>query len=54
MQLAKRLVYRGLNQPFTEALEAAQAAMAMVQSTQDSREGPLAFGEKRRPQFSGR
>lgn len=54
MQLAKRLVYRALNQPFPEALEAAQAAMAMVQSTDDSREGPRAFVEKRKPQFTGR
>ncbi len=54
MQLAKRLVYRGMDQSFMEGLEAAQAAMAMVQSTEDSKEGPRAFGEKRRPQFAGR
>jgi 2-(1,2-epoxy-1,2-dihydrophenyl)acetyl-CoA isomerase len=54
MQLAKRLVYRAQDQTFMEALEAAQAAMAMVQSTEDSKEGPRAFGEKRKPQFTGR
>jgi enoyl-CoA hydratase/carnithine racemase len=54
MQLAKRLVYRGADQSFLEGLEAAQAAMTIVQSTDDSREGPQAFREKRRPEFQGR
>lgn len=54
IQLAKRLVYRAMNQTFVEALESAQAAMTIVQSTDDSKEGPRAFVEKRRPQFSGR
>lgn len=54
IQLAKRLVYRAMDQSFMESLEAAQQAMAMVQSTQDSQEGPTAFAEKRKPQFAGR
>lgn len=54
VQLAKRLVYRGLNQDVYEALEAAGQAMAIVQSTEDAREGPRAFAEKREPQFKGR
>jgi 2-(1,2-epoxy-1,2-dihydrophenyl)acetyl-CoA isomerase len=54
MQLAKRLVYRGLNQDFMEGLEQAQAAMTIVQSTDDSKEGPAAFREKRAPEFKGR
>ncbi len=54
MQLAKRLVYRGMTQSFPEGLESAQAAMTIVQSTDDSREGPLAFREKRKPNFQGR
>jgi enoyl-CoA hydratase/carnithine racemase len=54
MQLAKRLVYRAQSQTFVESLEAAQAAMSIVQSTEDSKEGPLAFREKRRPAFEGR
>ncbi len=53
IQLAKRLVYRGLNSDVYEALEAANHAMAMVQSTEDAREGPRAFAEKREPQFRG-
>ncbi len=54
MQLAKRLVYRGLSTPFPEALDAAQAAMTVVQTSDDSKEGPKAFAEKREPQFQGR
>ena len=37
-----------------EALNAAQHAMTIVQSTEDAREGPTAFREKRSPNFSGR
>lgn len=54
IQLAKRLVYRGLDVPFLEGLEQAQAAMAIVQSTEDAIEGPRAFREKRPPRFIGR
>ena len=50
MQLAKRLVYRGLTTPFPEALDAAQAAMTIVQTTDDSKEGPRGVrGEARAP-----
>ena len=54
IQLAKRLVYRALDQSFMESLEAAQAAFTIAQSTEDAREGPLAFREKRKPVFHGR
>lgn len=54
IHLAKRLVYRGLRTDVDEALEAAQGAMLIAQSTEDAREGPRAFVEKREPQFKGR
>jgi 2-(1,2-epoxy-1,2-dihydrophenyl)acetyl-CoA isomerase len=54
LQMAKRLVYRGLDSSFMEALEAAQAAMAIVQSTEDASEGRQAFREKRKAVFKGR
>ena len=54
IQLAKRLVYRGLEASLSEALEEASQAMGIVQSTEDAREGPLAYIEKRPPQFKGR
>jgi 2-(1,2-epoxy-1,2-dihydrophenyl)acetyl-CoA isomerase len=53
IQLAKRLVYRGLTMDVNEALEAAGQAMAIVQSTEDAKEGPRAFAEKRAPKFTG-
>jgi 2-(1,2-epoxy-1,2-dihydrophenyl)acetyl-CoA isomerase len=54
IQLAKRLVYRGLEASLPEALEEATQAMAIAQSTEDAREGPLAYIEKRPPRFKGR
>ncbi|MCH8066807.1 MAG: enoyl-CoA hydratase/isomerase family protein [Chloroflexi bacterium] len=54
IQLAKQLVYRSYDSTVEEALEAANQAMAIVRSTEDSREGPRAFAEKRPPQFKGR
>ncbi|MDE3094887.1 MAG: hypothetical protein KGK07_02665 [Chloroflexota bacterium] len=55
MQLAQRLVYRGAEGTgWLEALEQANTAMAIVQSTEDAREGPRAFAESRAPKFTGR
>ncbi|GBD13535.1 Short-chain-enoyl-CoA hydratase [bacterium HR24] len=54
IQLSKRLAYRGMFTDLDEALEAAQAAMLIAQMTEDAREGPRAFLEKREPQFKGR
>jgi 2-(1,2-epoxy-1,2-dihydrophenyl)acetyl-CoA isomerase len=54
MQLAKRLVYRGLESTWEQAFEAAGQAMGIAQSTEDAREGPRAFVENRPPKFVGR
>jgi 2-(1,2-epoxy-1,2-dihydrophenyl)acetyl-CoA isomerase len=54
MQLAKRLVYRGLDATWHEAFEMAGQAMAIAQATDDAREGPRAFVENRPPKFTGR
>jgi enoyl-CoA hydratase/carnithine racemase len=53
VQLSKKLVYRSANIPFDEHLDIAQMAMFVAQSTEDAREGPRAFMEKREPQFKG-
>ena len=54
IQLAKRLVYNSLGVSENAALDMAQAAMVIVQSTEDAKEGPRAFVEKRQPKFVGR
>ncbi|MEX2081439.1 MAG: enoyl-CoA hydratase-related protein [Dehalococcoidia bacterium] len=53
VQVSKKLVYRSANISFDEHLDTAQLAMFVAQSTEDSREGPRAFMEKREPQFKG-
>ncbi|HLB11857.1 MAG TPA: enoyl-CoA hydratase-related protein [Dehalococcoidia bacterium] len=54
IQLAKRLAYRCTTLTMPEALEAADSAMAIALSTEDAKEGPRAFVEKRVPVFKGR
>ena len=54
IQQAKRLAYRSQELSLDAALDLAQQAMFIAQSTEDSREGPRAFVEKREPQFKGR
>jgi enoyl-CoA hydratase/carnithine racemase len=54
MQLAKRLVYRSMEASWHEAFEMAGQAMAIAQATEDAREGPRAFVEKRPPKFTAR
>ncbi|MSQ29522.1 MAG: enoyl-CoA hydratase [Dehalococcoidia bacterium] len=53
VQLAKKMVYRGLDLNFDAALDWAQLAMTIAQTTDDAKEGPRAFMEKREPQFKG-
>ena len=53
VQLSKKLVYRSANISFDEHLDMAQMAMFIAQSTEDAREGPRAFVEKREPNFQG-
>ncbi len=53
LQLSKKLVYRSANIPFDEHLDMAQMAMFIAQTTEDAKEGPRAFVEKREPAFKG-
>lgn len=53
VQLAKKLVYRSQDIPFDKHLDMAQMAMFVAQTTEDAKEGPTAFVEKREPQFKG-
>ena len=54
IQQAKRLAYRSQELSLDAALDLAQQAMFIAQSTEDSREGPRAFVEKRPPNWKGR
>ncbi len=54
IQLAKRLAYRSLDATLEQALDMAQSAMVIAQSTEDAKEGPRAFMERRKPLFQGR
>src|SRR3990172_2413114 len=54
IQQAKRLAYRSQDIALDSALDLAQQAMFIAQETEDSREGPRAFVEKREPEFKGR
>jgi len=54
IQQGKRLAYRSQELSLDAALDLAQQAMIICQGTEDAREGPRAFAEKREPQFKGR
>ena len=54
IRLAKRMIYRCLDMDITTALEDHQTAMFIARGTEDAREGPAAFIEKREPIFKGR
>ncbi|MDE2639656.1 MAG: enoyl-CoA hydratase-related protein [Chloroflexota bacterium] len=54
VQLIKRLAYRSAVTGAHEALEMAEHAMVIARSTEDAKEGPRAFMEKREPNFQGR
>ncbi|MFQ5472699.1 MAG: enoyl-CoA hydratase/isomerase family protein, partial [Dehalococcoidia bacterium] len=54
IQQSKRLAYRSQDVGADAALDLAQQAMFVAQSTEDAKEGPRAFAEKREPEFKGR
>ena len=54
IQLDKHLIYRCLDLDLDNALEAHSWAALVAQSTEDAREGPRAWVEKREPMFKGR
>ena len=50
-ETAKRLIYRGLEVPLTDALQLEHAALKDILASADYVEGLAAFAEKRAPQF---
>lgn len=54
VRVTKELAWRGLEMSMEEALRLYAALGALVRASEDAREGPRAFAEKRQPQFKGR
>ena len=47
-------VHRGLDMPLAEGLSLEAQLYAAVWVTEDAREGPTAFAQKRKPEYKGR
>jgi E-phenylitaconyl-CoA hydratase len=54
VRVTKELAWRGLEMSLEEGLRLYAALGALVRASEDAREGPRAFVEKRQPQFKGR
>jgi len=54
VRAVKQAVYRGLHLPLEEALRLEQYLAEPVRQSEDAREGPRAFAEKRSPSFRGK
>jgi len=54
VRVTKELAWRGLEMSLDEGLRLYTALGALVRASEDAREGPRAFAEKRRPHFTGR
>ncbi|HZP55997.1 MAG TPA: enoyl-CoA hydratase-related protein [Dehalococcoidia bacterium] len=54
VRLAKEAVVRGLSLPLDEGLRLENEQSRKVLASEDAREGPLAFAQKRKPEYKGR
>ncbi len=54
VRAVKELAYRGRNLTLEEGLREEAKTAQIIRATEDSKEGPLAFAEKREPQWKGR
>ena len=54
IKITKELAWRGLYQNPEDALRYYAAVTALIHDTEDAKEGPRAFSEKRPPEFKGR
>lgn len=50
----KQAAHRGLDMPLKEGLALELKLMGEVLATEDARQGPLAFAQKRKPEYKGR
>ena len=54
LRAIKELAVRSQDLPIDQGLRLEQAFMEFLKSTEDAKEGPRAFAEKRKPQFTGK
>lgn len=54
VRAAKEAILRGQDMPLDHGLEMEDLAFIRLQSTDDAKEGPRAFAEKRKPNYTGR
>ena len=54
VQCIKELAYKGQNMTTEETCRMTYQAYERLLTTEDSKEGPRAFAEKRKPQWQGR
>jgi enoyl-CoA hydratase/carnithine racemase len=54
VRAAKEAIYRGLDLSLSEGLRLEQFLAEPLRQSQDAKEGPRAFAEKRDPDFKGR
>ena len=54
VRLVKESAYRGISLPLDEGLRFENEQSREVLASEDAREGPLAFAQKRKPEYKGR
>ena len=54
VRVTKELAYRGSNMPHNEGLHLVHTLMSALYESADSKEGPRAFSEKRKPEYRAR
>jgi enoyl-CoA hydratase/carnithine racemase len=54
VRLAKEAAYTGRNLPIEDGLRFEIEQSRKVMASEDAREGPLAFAQKRKPEYKGR
>jgi enoyl-CoA hydratase/carnithine racemase len=54
VRTAKEAIQRGLDMPLDHGLAYEDVLLTRLMATEDAREGPKAFAEKRKPDYKGR